>query len=149
MPDRVAVHAAHPPAISPTDPAFADPELANNDALNNAFEFGDDPVGERCPIGAHIRKAYPRDELAVALTISAASAFSRIKIIWPIISSLSRRVGSTILPFPSFRQAIRPARIRLSRSHPAAHSRSSPESRISMWRILSRQQEASISLLRL
>ncbi len=52
----------HPPAISPTDPAFANPALANSDALNNAFEFGDDPIGERCPLGAHIRKAYPRDE---------------------------------------------------------------------------------------
>jgi deferrochelatase/peroxidase EfeB len=52
----------HSPAISPTDPAFANPALADSDALNNAFEFGDDPIGERCPLGAHIRKAYPRDE---------------------------------------------------------------------------------------
>jgi len=39
------------------------PELADNDAINNHFEFQeDDPVGARVPLAAHIRKAYPRDE---------------------------------------------------------------------------------------
>jgi Dyp-type peroxidase family len=51
---------AAPP--SPTDPGIPDPSLANNDALNNAFEFGNDAKGTRCPVSAHIRKAYPRDE---------------------------------------------------------------------------------------
>ncbi len=51
---------ASPP--SPTDPALANPALANSDALNNAFEFGSDPRGARIPRAAHIRKAYPRDE---------------------------------------------------------------------------------------
>ncbi len=52
-----------PPPPSPTDPAFLRPELADNDALNNAFEFQDnDPNGARVPLAAHIRKAYPRDE---------------------------------------------------------------------------------------
>ena len=52
-----------PPPPSPTDPAFLRAELADNDALNNAFEFQDnDPAGARVPLAAHIRKAYPRDE---------------------------------------------------------------------------------------
>lgn len=51
-----------PAPISATDPALANPALADSDALNNAFEFGDDPLGARCPLGAHIRKVYPRDE---------------------------------------------------------------------------------------
>jgi deferrochelatase/peroxidase EfeB len=29
----------------------------------NAFEFGDDRMGLKCPWAAHIRKAYPRDDL--------------------------------------------------------------------------------------
>ena len=49
-------------ALSPTDPGHSNPALADNDALNNAFEFGDDALGTRCPLSAHIRKAYPRDE---------------------------------------------------------------------------------------
>ena len=48
--------------LSPTDPGLSNPALANSDALNNAFEFGDDAAGARCPLSAHIRKAYPRDE---------------------------------------------------------------------------------------
>ncbi|MEO5688209.1 MAG: Dyp-type peroxidase [Burkholderiaceae bacterium] len=45
-----------------TDPGMANPTLANSDALNNSFEFEDDARGSRCPMSAHIRKAYPRDE---------------------------------------------------------------------------------------
>jgi Dyp-type peroxidase family len=44
------------------DPGIAIPKLASSDALNNAFEFGQDADGKRCPLSAHIRKAYPRDE---------------------------------------------------------------------------------------
>jgi deferrochelatase/peroxidase EfeB len=30
--------------------------------VNNDFEFSDDPDGAICPLAAHIRKAYPRDD---------------------------------------------------------------------------------------
>lgn len=30
---------------------------------DNTFTYGDDPDGVRCPLGAHIRRAYPRDAL--------------------------------------------------------------------------------------
>lgn len=53
---------AHGSQPSPTDPGRANPALAESDALNNAFEFGNDAKGERVPRAAHIRKAYPRDE---------------------------------------------------------------------------------------
>ena len=36
-----------------------DPERA----LTNAFEYGGDADGVRCPIGAHIRRTNPRDDL--------------------------------------------------------------------------------------
>jgi len=32
-------------------------------ATNDAFEYGDDPDGLACPIGAHIRRTNPRDDL--------------------------------------------------------------------------------------
>ena len=48
---------------SPADPETVKPGVADSDALNNNFEFGDDPVGAVCPLAAHIRKAYPRDEV--------------------------------------------------------------------------------------
>lgn len=48
-----------PPLV---DPAIANPALANSNALNNAFEYGDDENGDIVPIAAHIRKAYPRDQ---------------------------------------------------------------------------------------
>ncbi|HEY2400236.1 MAG TPA: hypothetical protein VGI23_07760, partial [Steroidobacteraceae bacterium] len=47
---------------SPTDPGATHHELADSDTLNNNFEFGDDEKGTICPMSAHIRKAYPRDE---------------------------------------------------------------------------------------
>lgn len=47
---------------SSTDPGITNPALANDDTLNLNFEFGDDPNGATCPLAAHIRKAYPRDE---------------------------------------------------------------------------------------
>jgi Dyp-type peroxidase family len=50
------------PAQSPVDPGVAAPALADSDTVNNHFEFGDDPAGAVCPLAAHIRKAYPRDE---------------------------------------------------------------------------------------
>jgi Dyp-type peroxidase family len=48
------------------DPGRSNPALANNDNLNNNFEFADDANGARCPLAAHIRKAYPRDGQTVA-----------------------------------------------------------------------------------
>ncbi len=47
-----------PPMV---DPGIANPALANSNALNNAFEYGDDENGDIVPVAAHIRKAYPRD----------------------------------------------------------------------------------------
>ncbi|WP_233828414.1 Dyp-type peroxidase [Paraburkholderia sp. ZP32-5] len=44
------------------DPGLANPQLTDNDNFNNNFEFGEDADGEICPLAAHIRKAYPRDE---------------------------------------------------------------------------------------
>jgi Dyp-type peroxidase family len=44
------------------DPAIANPALADDDSLNNDFEFDDDEDGEIAPLAAHIRKAYPRDQ---------------------------------------------------------------------------------------
>ena len=52
-----------PPSEDPGNPDHGNPALGNNSALNNNFEFGNDPQGRICPVGAHIRKAYPRDEL--------------------------------------------------------------------------------------
>ena len=49
-----------------TDPGVADPSLAGDDNKNNFFEYGDDPLGLNVPRGAHIRKAYPRDQKGTA-----------------------------------------------------------------------------------
>ena len=46
-----------------TDPGIERPALANSDALNNDFEYGDDPDGDIVPLASHIRKAYPRDQV--------------------------------------------------------------------------------------
>jgi Dyp-type peroxidase family len=42
-------------------PARPDPALAADPARINDFAYGDDADGLRCPIGAHIRRANPRD----------------------------------------------------------------------------------------
>lgn len=42
-------------------PAKDDPTGKYNEA--NDFRYGDDPHGYKCPIGAHIRKANPRDKI--------------------------------------------------------------------------------------
>lgn len=46
-----------------TDPGSPNPALADSDSLNNDFEYGDDPDGLIVPRAAHIRKAYPRDQI--------------------------------------------------------------------------------------
>ena len=40
-----------------------DPELGSDPHRNNDFSFGDDPRGLKCPVGAHARRANPRDAL--------------------------------------------------------------------------------------
>ena len=47
-------------------PLRDDPRLGGDDNRNNDFEFGDDRFQRRCPYAAHIRKAYPRDDIALA-----------------------------------------------------------------------------------
>lgn len=52
------------------DPTIKDPSLNNPDLLKgeniNRFEYGDDKMGELVPRAAHIRKAYPRDQIGGA-----------------------------------------------------------------------------------
>jgi Dyp-type peroxidase family len=47
-----------------TDPGIAHPALAGSDDVNNYFEYGDDKEGKIVPLASHIRKAYPRDQVA-------------------------------------------------------------------------------------
>src|SRR5262249_33925694 len=47
-----------PLALSPDAP---DPALADDPARINDFSFAGDDDGVRCPLGAHIRRANPRD----------------------------------------------------------------------------------------
>ena len=49
-----------PLALAPDDD---DPELGADDGRNNAFLYGDDLRGFKCPAGAHARRANPRDAL--------------------------------------------------------------------------------------
>lgn len=55
-----------PPSTDPGDSRTGNPSLGKSNNLNNNFEFGDDPAGAVCPLSAHIRKAYPRDEFTPA-----------------------------------------------------------------------------------
>ena len=59
-----------------TTPLQDDPLLADDKLRNNDFEFGQDPAGRRCPFAAHIRKAYPRDDITPAAD-PAASEFEQ------------------------------------------------------------------------
>lgn len=52
-----------PPSTDPGNPHHGNPALGGDDTLNNNFEFSGDRLGVNCPLAAHIRKAYPRDEL--------------------------------------------------------------------------------------
>jgi Dyp-type peroxidase family len=45
----------------PCSPEHPDPDLADDPGAINDFSFADDPLGLRCPRGAHIRRAHPRD----------------------------------------------------------------------------------------
>src|SRR4051794_17303098 len=44
-------------------PERDDPALGSDPHRNNAFRYGDDPRGFKCPAGAHARRANPRDAL--------------------------------------------------------------------------------------
>lgn len=46
------------------DPGVAHPDLANSNSINNYFEYKDDEDGDIVPLASHIRKAYPRDQVA-------------------------------------------------------------------------------------
>jgi Dyp-type peroxidase family len=49
-----------PLALRPDGP---DPALGNDKERANDFRYGDDPLGLRCPRGAHVRRTNPRDAL--------------------------------------------------------------------------------------
>jgi Dyp-type peroxidase family len=49
-----------PLALSPDRP---DPAIVADPARNNAFSYADDPAGERCPIGSHVRRVNPRESM--------------------------------------------------------------------------------------
>jgi deferrochelatase/peroxidase EfeB len=59
-------HPTRRPATNPVaQPAIAPAPAAGADAADNDFLFGtEDPQGLRCPFGAHIRRANPRDSLS-------------------------------------------------------------------------------------
>jgi Dyp-type peroxidase family len=44
-------------------PDHDDPDLGGDPQRNNDFRFADDPRGLKCPVGAHARRANPRDAL--------------------------------------------------------------------------------------
>jgi Dyp-type peroxidase family len=44
-------------------PLTDNPAIAEDNAINNNFDFAEDVLGLICPHAAHIRKAYPRDDL--------------------------------------------------------------------------------------
>src|SRR5262245_60239280 len=46
-------------------PERDDPELGADPTRNNAFMYGDDPRGLKCPFGAHARRMNPRDAAIV------------------------------------------------------------------------------------
>jgi Dyp-type peroxidase family len=46
-----------------SSPHRQDPALVADSARNNAFDYGSDPEGLRCPIGAHVRRMNPRRSL--------------------------------------------------------------------------------------
>jgi len=46
-------------------PEHDDPELGADGQRNNAFLYGDDPRGLKCPFGAHARRMNPRDSAIV------------------------------------------------------------------------------------
>jgi Dyp-type peroxidase family len=47
-------------------PLRDNPRLGSDDKRNNDFDFAEDRFQRKCPYGAHIRKANPRDDIALA-----------------------------------------------------------------------------------
>jgi Dyp-type peroxidase family len=65
-------------------PVKDDLSLAEGSPRDNDFEFGDDREGVRCPWAAHVRKAYPRDDVRHSTTpteteVAAAEAFTQTR----------------------------------------------------------------------
>ena len=63
-------------------PVKDDLSLAEGTPRENDFEFGDDRTGVRCPWAAHVRKAYPRDDVVGKTTptkddVAHAEAFTQ------------------------------------------------------------------------
>ena len=63
-------------------PVKDDLSLAEGTPRENDFEFGDDREGVRCPWAAHVRKAYPRDDVRHSTTptqvqVDHAEAFTQ------------------------------------------------------------------------
>jgi deferrochelatase/peroxidase EfeB len=56
-----------PLSLSPTDP-HGEPPMPHVQ-INN-FTYGDDPRGQKCPVGSHIRRTNPRDEPVTGLAQS-------------------------------------------------------------------------------
>jgi Dyp-type peroxidase family len=52
-----------PIALSPERP---DASIAEDERRNNAFSYSEDAAGLACPVGAHVRRANPRDSLPFA-----------------------------------------------------------------------------------
>ena len=48
-----------------------DPELGADPQRNNAFMFGDDPQGLKCPVGSHVRRMNPRDAVVIGAAAPA------------------------------------------------------------------------------
>lgn len=48
-------------------PVHDDPELGADPLRNNDFLYGDDPTGYKTPLGAHIRRAHPRDSAVAGI----------------------------------------------------------------------------------
>ena len=63
-----------PLALTPDRP---DPELGLDPDRVNDFDFSDDPMGLRCPIGAHIRRVNPRSSLGFGDALSSRQRIVR------------------------------------------------------------------------
>ena len=57
-----------PLALCPDRP---DPTVARDMKRINRFDYGDDPDGRRCPVGAHVRRANPRNSTGLGAAMTA------------------------------------------------------------------------------
>ena len=102
-----------PLALSPDKD---DPELGADPKRNNAFMFGDDPRGLKCPVGAHVRRMNPRDSVVIGAVAPSPHDQARHQL-WP--AAAPRRHGGR-------RRRPRPP-IRLCRGAPRPAVRVHPE----------------------